>query len=59
MSPQIEQSFTNTPIGVPAREKKAFRAGSVGTTGASKTKTAKALEASDLRAFSKVYIIGN
>jgi hypothetical protein len=43
----------------PREEKKAFRAGSVGTTGANKTKAAKALEASDLRAFNKVYIIGN
>jgi hypothetical protein len=29
---QIEQSFTNTPIGVPARGEKAFRDCSGGTT---------------------------
>jgi len=58
LSPQIEQSFTNTPIGVPAREKKLL--GNVrGYNDASKTKTAKVLEASNLRAFYKLHIIGN
>jgi hypothetical protein len=58
LSPQIEQSFTNTAIGVPAREKRQL--GTVrGYNGARKTKTAKVLEASNLRAFYKLHIISN
>jgi len=42
----------------PRERKKAFRDRS-GYNGASKTKTAKVLEASNLRAFYKLHIIGN
>jgi hypothetical protein len=58
LSPQIEQRFTNTPIGVPAREKKAFRDYS-GVQRRKKNKNSKVLEASNLRVFYKLYIIGN
>ena len=58
LSPQIEQSFSNTPIAVPARGNKLL--GNVrGYNGASKTKSAKVLEASNLRAFYKLHIISN
>ena len=56
--PQIEQSFTNTPIAVPAREKKAFRDCSK-VQWREQNKNSKALEASDLRAVYKLYIISN
>jgi len=56
--PQIEQSFTNTPIGVRARKKRAFRDWS-GVQRREQNKNSKVLEASDLRAFYKLYIIGN
>jgi hypothetical protein len=56
-TPQIEQSFTNTPIGVPAREKKAFRDCS-GVQRREKNKNNKVLEASNLRAFYKLDITG-
>jgi hypothetical protein len=55
---QIEQSFTNTPIVVPARGKKLL--GTVrGYNDVSKAKTAKVLEANNLREFYKLHIIGN
>ena len=56
--PQIEQSFTNTAIVVPARGKKEARACS-GVQRHGKNKNSKVLEASDLRAFYKLYIISN
>jgi hypothetical protein len=55
---QIEQSFSNTPIAVPARGKKAFRDCS-GIQRRKQNKNSKVLEASDLREFYKLYIIGN
>jgi hypothetical protein len=58
LSPQIEQSFSNTPIGVPARGKKASRA-CWGVQRREKNKSSKALEASDLRAFYLCHIISN
>jgi hypothetical protein len=58
LSPQIEQSFTNTPIAVPARGKKAFRECSR-VQRREQNKNSKVLEASNLRAFYKLYIIGN
>jgi hypothetical protein len=41
------------------REEKKLLGTAPGFNGASKTKTAKVLEASNLRAFYKLYIIGN
>ena len=58
LSPQIEQRLTNTQIGVPAREKKAFRDCSE-VQRRKKNKNSKVLEASNLRAFHKLYIISN
>jgi hypothetical protein len=57
-TPQIEQSFTNTPIGVSREKKKAFRDCSQ-VQRREQSKNNKVLEASNLRLFNKVYIIGN
>jgi hypothetical protein len=56
LSPQIEQSFTNTPIGARARKKKAFRVWSR-VQRREQNKNTKVLEASNLRASYKLYII--
>ncbi len=58
VEPSNKQRFTNTPIGVRARKKKAFRVWS-GVQRREQNKNSKVLEVSDLSAFNKVYIISN
>ena len=57
-SPQIDKAFKIHQLLFP-REGKRLLGTVRGYNGASKTKTTKLLEASDLRAFNKYYIIGN
>jgi hypothetical protein len=58
LSPQIEQSFSNTPIGARARKKRLLGFGQ-GVQRGEQSKNSKVLEASNLRAFNKIYIISN